>query len=123
MLQAVRLESTVGAHVRGNQVRSRWWGVQLVDTEGSIVFGNSFTRAMRAVDIDGGTLAQVTGNAVSDGDSGCLAQRGASDVEVSGNHWERCRIGLMAWDAGTVRHYDNAAVDLLEPDHDVLFGP
>lgn len=78
---------------------------------------------MRAVDIDGGTLAQVTGNAVSDGDSGCLAQRGASDVEVSGNHWERCRVGLMAWDAGTVRHYDNAAVDLLQPDDAVLIGP
>lgn len=123
VLQAVRLESTVGAQVRGNQVRSRWWGVQLVDTDGSIVFGNSFARAMRAVDIDGGTLAQITGNAVSDGDSGCLAQRGASDIEVSGNHWERCRVGLMAWDAGTVRHYDNAAVDLLQPDAELVIGP
>ncbi len=123
VLQAVRLESTVGAEVRGNQVRSRWWGVQLVDTDGSVVFGNSFARAMRAVDIDGGTLAQVTGNAVRDGDSGCLVQRGATDIEVSGNHWERCRVGLMAWDAGTVRHYDNAAVDLLQPDGDVVFGP
>ncbi len=78
---------------------------------------------MRAIDIDGGTLTQVTGNAVSDGDSGCLAQRGASDIEVSGNHWERCRVGLMAWDAGTVRHYDNTAVDLLQPDDVVVIGP
>ena len=78
---------------------------------------------MRAVDVDGGTLAQVTGNAVHDGDSGCLVQRGASDAEVTGNHWERCRVGLLAWDAGQVRHHDNAVVDLLEPDALSVVGP
>ena len=123
MLQAIRLTGTVGAEIRSNEIHARWWGVQLIDTEGSMVFGNSIADTMRAVDVDGGTLAQVTGNAVHDGDSGCLVQRGASDAEVTGNHWERCRVGLLAWDAGRVRHHDNAAVDLLEPDARSVIGP
>ena len=123
VLQAVRLTRTVGSDVRGNQIHARWWGVQLTDTDGANVFGNSITGTMRAVDVDGGTLARVTGNAVHDGDSGCLLQRGASDAEVTGNHWERCRVGLLAWDAGFVRHHDNAVVDLLEPGSVVVVGP
>ncbi len=123
VLQAIRLAGTIGAEIRSNEIHARWWGVQLVDTEGSMVFGNSIADTMRAVDIDGGTLAQVTGNAVHDGDSGCLVQRGASDAEITGNHWERCRVGLLAWDAGQVRHHDNASVDLLEPDGRLVVGP
>lgn len=123
VLQAIRLTRTIGAEIRGNEIHARWWGIQLIDTEGSMVFGNSVADTMRAVDVDGGTLAQVTGNAVHDGDSGCLVQRGASDAEITGNHWERCRVGLLAWDAGRVRHHDNAMVDLLEPDAQVIIGP
>ncbi len=44
LLLAVRLESTVGTEVRGNRIRSRWWGVQLVDSDGCMIFGNSFAR-------------------------------------------------------------------------------
>lgn len=123
VLEAVRLTRTVGAHVRGNRIRARWWGVQAIDTDGTEVLANSFTRTMRAVDIDGGVYAQVTGNAVSDGDSGCVIQRGAGDTTVAGNRWERTRIGLLVWDAGDVRHHDNAAVDLLEPDAALILGP
>lgn len=123
VLQAIRLTGTIGAEVRSNEIHARWWGVQLIDTEGSMVFGNSVADTMRAVDVDGGTLAQVTGNAVHDGDSGCLVQRGASDAEITGNHWERCRVGLLAWDAGQVRNHGNTAVDLLEPDSRMVVGP
>jgi alpha-L-fucosidase len=123
LLAAIRLTETVGATVRGNRVTARWWGVQLVDTESVLVIGNSFEHTMRAVDVDGGALAEITGNAAIAGDSGCVVQRGASDCEVAGNHWERCRIGLLAWDAGRVRHHDNACIDLGEPEHEVSVGP
>lgn len=123
VLQGVRLTRTVDAHIRGNRIRARWWGVQAIDTEATLVAGNAVLRTMRAVDVDGGTQAEVTGNAVSDGDSGCVVQRGATNTTVSGNRWERTRIGLLAWDAGDVRDHGNAAVDLLEPDHAVLIGP
>ncbi len=121
VLQAIRLNGTVGAEVRSNQIRARWWGVQMIDTEASMVFGNSIANTMRAIDVDGGTLASITGNAVRDGDSGCLLQRGTSDSEVTGNFWERCRVGLLAWDAGFVRHHDNATVDLA--DDELVVGP
>jgi alpha-L-fucosidase len=123
VLQGVRLVGTVGAVVRGNRVSARWWGVHAVDTEATSVAANSFVRITRAVDVDGGALAEVTGNAVADGDSGCLVQRGASDVTVAGNRWERTRVGLIVWDAGPVRSHDNDAVDLLEPDSATLHGP
>ena len=121
VLEAIRITRTIGAEIRGNRIRARWWGVRAIDTEASEIAANSFERTMRAVDIDGGALTEITGNAVLDGDSGCIAQRGASDITVAGNHWERNRIGLLAWDAGLVRHYDNTAVDLA--DAAVTIGP
>ena len=63
------------------------------------------------------------GNAVADGDSGCVIQRGASDTTVTGNRWERCRTGLLAWDAGAVRYHGNTIVDVTEPDQAVTIGP
>lgn len=123
LLVGVRGSGTIAATVRNNSLTTRWWGVQIVDGEATTVTGNSFERTMRAVDIDGGTLAEVSGNAVVDGDSGCVVQRGASECTVAGNHWDRCRIGLLAWDAGSVRHHDNIAVDLLESDSRYVVGP
>jgi alpha-L-fucosidase len=123
VLAAIRLTDTVGAHIRGNRIAARWWGIHLIDTDGTVVIGNAIESTMRAIDVDGGTLAEVTGNAVLDGDSGCVLQRGASDIELAGNRWERCRIGLLAWDAGSIRHRDNAAVDLLDTDAAVTIGP
>lgn len=123
LLVAIRCTGTIGTVVRNNAVTARWWGVQLIDGEGAQVSGNSFESTMRAVDVDGGTLAEVTGNAVRSGDSGCVVQRGAADCSVAGNHWERCRIGLLAWEAGAVRHHDNTAIDLSEPDAAVVIGP
>jgi alpha-L-fucosidase len=122
-LCAVRLTGTLESTVRGNHVEARWWGVHLVGTDASQVSGNATVGTMRAVDVDGGTAAEVSGNAVADGDSGCVIERGATGTIVSGNRWERCRIGLLAWDAGTVSHHDNAGIDLHEPDHTVLIGP
>ncbi len=123
LLAAIRLTDTVGAHLRGNRISSRWWGVHLIDTEGTQVIGNAIEGTMRAVDVDGGTLAVVNGNAVVGGDSGCVVQRGASDCEIAGNHWERCRIGLLSWDAGTIRQRENAHIDPGEPDSMISVGP
>ena len=123
LLIAIRCTGTVGTVVRNNSAVARWWGVQLIDGESAHVSGNAFEKTMRAVDVDGGTLAEVSGNAVILGDSGCVVQGGATDCTVSGNYWERCRIGLLAWDAGALRHSGNAAVDLAEPDGAYVVGP
>lgn len=120
-LQGLRLTGSVGATVRNNTMNARWWAVQLIDCEATTVIGNAIESTMRAVDVDGGSDNVVTGNAVFDGDSGCLVQRGAANTEVSGNHWERCRLGLLSWDAGTVRCHDNHAVDLAEATE--TYGP
>src|SRR5690606_6249683 len=48
VLEAVRITGALGPSVRGNRIRARWWAIQLVDTEGAEVVGNSIERTMRA---------------------------------------------------------------------------
>jgi alpha-L-fucosidase len=84
---------------------------------------NAVEHTMRAVDVDGGTDVRVTGNAAADGDSGCVLQGGASNVEVTGNYWERCRVGLLAWGAGQARDRDNTCADLIPDGADRVVGP
>jgi alpha-L-fucosidase len=119
----VRARQTVATIVRGCTITSRWWGIRLESTERAHIHGNRVSRTTRAVDVDGGSQALVDGNAVFDGDSGCVLQRGAAGCQVSGNYWERCRIGLLAWGATAVHEQDNVAVDLHEPDQATVTGP
>ena len=122
-LCAIRVVDTTGTLIRGNNISARWWGVHLHGTERAHVYGNHIDHTMRAVDVDGGTEALIDGNAVADGDSGCIVQWGASGCQVSGNCWERCRIGLLAWEATGLHQQDNLSIDLHEPDHAVVSGP
>jgi alpha-L-fucosidase len=120
-LCAIRASDTTGVIVRGNNVRARWWGVRLCRTELTHVHGNFVDHTMRGVDLDGGANALVEGNAVCDGDSGCILQAGAADCEVSGNRWERCRVGILVWESPGLTEVANEAIDL----HDaaVVTGP
>ena len=122
-LCAVRLSDTTGSTVRANAITARWWGVHLERTEDAHVHGNRVSWTMRAVDIDGGTHAVVDGNAVTGGDSGCIVEDGAADCEIYGNHWDRCRIGLLSWNATSLHHQDNVCSDLHEPDGAWITGP
>jgi alpha-L-fucosidase len=122
-LCGVRASDTTGTIIRGNNITARWWGVHLEQTEGAHVYGNFVDHTMRGIDIDGGTQAVVDGNAVCDGDSGCIVEWGASDCQVSGNRWERCRIGVLAWEANGLHAHDNEAIDLHEPDAALATGP
>jgi alpha-L-fucosidase len=122
-LAAITLSGAIGSAVSRNRISARWWGVRLIDTEAVEVTANAIEHTMRAVDVDGGTDARVSGNAASDGDSGCLLQHGASNAEVAGNYWERCRIGLLAWNAGEFRERDNTTSDLGDPDGRTIVGP
>ena len=122
-LCAIRVTDATGTIVRGNNASARWWGIHLERTEGAHVFGNFVDHTMRGIDIDGGTQAVIDGNAVCDGDSGCIVEWGASACQVSGNRWERCRIGVLDWEAVGLHAHDNEAIDLHEPDAAHLSGP
>ena len=111
-LCAIRATGTTGTIVRSNNAAARWWGIHLAQSEGAHVYGNFIERTMRGIDIDGGTQAVVDGNAVSNGDSGCIVEGGATDCQVSGNRWERCRIGVLVWDASNFHVHHNDAIDL-----------
>jgi alpha-L-fucosidase len=122
-LCSIRATATTGTVVRGNNLSGRWWGIHLHRTEGAHVHGNFITHTMRGIDIDGGSQALIDGNAVCDGDSGCIVEWGASDCQVTGNRWERCRIGVMAWEAIALHEHANEATDLHEPESASITGP
>lgn len=111
-LCAIRATETTGSTIRGNAISARWWGVHLEHSEDAHVHANRVSATMRAVDVDGGRHAVIDGNAVTDGDSGCIIEAGAADCEVYGNHWDRCRIGLLAWGATALHHQDNVCSSL-----------
>lgn len=121
--RAIRATETTGVAVAGNHIEAHHCGIHLERTDHAHVHRNLMVSTMRAVDVDGGSHAVIDGNAVFGGDSGCVVRGGATECEISGNHWERCRIGLLSWNAGTVHEQDNHAVDLHEPDHVVVTGP
>jgi alpha-L-fucosidase len=121
-LCAIRVTDATGVVIRGNTMSGRWWAIRLVGSERAHVHGNTIHHSMRAIDLDGGSSTLIDGNAVFDGDSGCIVQNGASGMQVSGNHWERCRIGMLAWNTTSLHHQDNSCVDLHEPEHAFQFG-
>ena len=86
---------------------TRWWGVHLIDAQQTTVIANHVSGTTRAVHVVGGAHTSVVGNAAHDGDSGCLVEAGAVSTDVEGNHWSRCRIGLMTWEAEGVTHHGN----------------
>jgi alpha-L-fucosidase len=122
-LCGIRATGTTGTIVRGSNIAARWWGIHLEQTEGAHVYGNFVDHTMRGIDIDGGTQAVIDANAVCDGDSGCIVAWGASDCQVSGNRWERCRIGVLSWEVTGLHAHDNEAIDLHEPDAAHTTGP
>jgi alpha-L-fucosidase len=122
-LCAVRVSDAAGVELRGNNLSARWWGVHLQRTEGAHVHANMVHHTMRGIDVDGGTQALIDGNAVCDGDSGCIVQWGAADCRVTGNRWERCRIGVMAWDASRLVEQSNESIDLHDTDAAFVSGP
>ncbi len=122
-LCAIRVSEATDVEIRGNNLSARWWGVHLERTSGVHVHGNFINHTMRGIDIDGGSQAMIDGNAVCDGDSGCIVEWGASDCEISGNRWERCRIGVLAWEAVGLRQHANEAIDLHEPEAASITGP
>jgi alpha-L-fucosidase len=122
-LCGIRSTDTTGTIVRGSNISARWWGIHLEQTEGAHVYGNFIDHTMRGIDIDGGTQAVIDANAICDGDSGCIVEWGASDCQVSGNRWERCRIGVLSWEVTGLHAHDNEAIDLHEPDAAYATGP
>ena len=118
----VRLRDASASLVTENRFEGRWWAVHLVNCDHVEVVDNNMQHTMRAVDVEAGNGSVITGNWVADGDSGALVEFGATDTAVIDNHIERCRIGVLVWDAPTTRIGPNTFVDLHEQDP-IVIGP
>jgi len=121
-LCGIRMHDAGASKVAENRCASRWWAVHLVQCDHIEVTDNSIRNTMRAVDVDGGNGSVVSANWVVDGDSGTVVEFGATDTSVADNHIERCRIGVLVWDAPTTRIGSNRFIDIHE-EEPCVFGP
>jgi alpha-L-fucosidase len=111
---AIRADEVSTSVITENRIAGRWWGVHLVQCDHVEVAENQVQHTMRAFDVDGGNGSVITGNWVADGDSGALVQFGATETAVIDNHIERCRVGVIVWDAPTTQLGPNTFIDLHE---------
>ena len=118
----IRLRDASASNVTSNRLEGRWWGIHLINCDHVDVADNDIHHTMRAIDVHSGNGSVITGNWVADGDSGTLVEMGATDTAVIDNHIERCRIGLLLWDAPTTRLGPNSFVDLHDEEA-VVIGP
>ncbi len=119
---ALRLHDISASVVSENRLEARWQAVHLQRCDHVEVVDNSVRHSMRAIDIEGGNGSIVTGNWIADGDSGATIEFGATGTSIIDNHIERCRVGLVVWDAPTTLIGPNSYVDLHETDP-VAHGP
>ena len=119
-LCAIRVVGTDNARVDHNRIETRWWGVHLLGTRDSVVRSNQVSHVMRAVDVEG---PQSRGNAVErllalHCDSGIVVERGTQLTRLVDSWLHDCRVGVLAWEAGTVEVTDTS---ISEPrDHAVV---
>jgi len=121
-LCSIRMHDASASRVAENRCAARWWAVHLVQCDHIEVVDNSIRNTMRAVDVDGGNGTVVSANWVADGDSGAVVEFGATDTSIVDNHIERCRIGVLVWDAPSTRIGSNTFIDIHE-EEPCVFGP
>ena len=121
-LCSIRMHDASASRVAENRCAARWWAIHLVQCDHVEVLDNSIRNTMRAVDVDGGNGTVVSANWVADGDSGAVVEFGATDTSIVDNHIERCRIGVLVWDAPTTRIASNTFIDIHE-EEPCVFGP
>ena len=119
---AIRCTDVSASTVTENRIEAQWWAVHLIRCDHVEVADNQVQHTMRAVDVDGGSGSVVTGNWVADGDSGAVVEFGATDTAVIDNHVERCRIGVLVWDAPSTVVGPNTFVDIHE-EEPCVHGP
>ncbi len=103
-LCAIRIAMTEQARVEHNRTETRWWGIHVLDARNSVVRSNRAWRVMRAVNVEGaGAHANVVDRQLAEHcDSGVVIERGADATTVSHSWFHDCRVGLLAWEAGSI---------------------
>ena len=119
-LCAIRLAHTEGARVEHNRAETRWWGIHLLDAQGTVLTSNQAWHTMRAVHVEGvGAAGNVIERQLAEHcDTGVVIERGAHETRVADSWFHDCRVGLLVWDAGPV---EIATTAISEPrDHAVV---
>jgi len=103
-LCAIRLSNTDGARVDHNRAETRWWGIHVLDARGTSVLSNKAWHTMRAVNVEGATASNnVIDRLLAEHcDTGVMIERGATGTRVVDSWFHDCRVGLLAWEAGSV---------------------
>ncbi|HTD51074.1 MAG TPA: DUF1565 domain-containing protein, partial [Acidimicrobiia bacterium] len=119
-LCAIRLANTDRAHVVHNRMRTRWWGIHVLDARESVLRSNNASHTMRAVDVEGPDAGHtvIERQLAEHCDTGAIIERGAHHTRVVDSWFHDCRVGLLIWEAGSV---DLSATAISAPrDHAVV---
>jgi alpha-L-fucosidase len=119
-LSAIRVTMTENTRVEHNRTETRWWGIHVVDARDTVVRSNRAWHVMRAVNVEGaGAQGTVIERQLAEHcDTGVVIERGAGATALSDSWLHDCRVGLLAWEAGSIA-VTNTAVS--EPrDHAVV---
>ena len=117
----IHLRHITASLVQSNRLQGHISAIHLEQCEHIQVNDNTIQGTMRAITVTGGSSSTIVANWISDGDSGCLIEFGANDIAVVDNRIERCRIGILTWDA-SAKTDTNTFVELFE-DPAVVTGP
>ena len=72
----------------------------------------------RAVHVRAGTGHLIASNVVDHADTGVLLEHRAAGIELTGNRFEGCRVGILAWSHEGTRYGTNRFDG--SRDHDVV---
>jgi alpha-L-fucosidase len=120
-LCGIRIRRATDVRVAGNRCTTRWWGVQLDDVQASEISGNRVVRAMRALNVNRGSGIRVVANVAERCDTGVLVEQGATDVELTSNRLDRCRVAVLLWNSPATEQRANDISGSRH--HDLVTGP
>jgi len=119
---AIRLERTEGTTVSANHAAGVTAAVAIDHGCDVHVVGNHLAGG-RAVHVRAGTGHLIASNVVDHADTGVLLEHRAAGIELTGNRFEGCRVGILAWShegttRGTNRFDDSRDHDVVDPQSD-----
>ena len=119
---AIRLERTEGTTVSANHAAGVSAAVAIDHGCDVHVLGNHLAGG-RAVHVSAGSGHLIASNVVDHADTGVLLEHRTAAVELAGNRFEGCRVGILAWShegttRGTNRFDGSRDHDVVDPQSD-----
>lgn len=117
-LSAIQVVDGYMLELSGNELDSRWWGIQLEGSSRITVLSNTISNTMRAIELLDSSSSILSANRMESCDTGMLFQGKTEQNTVEANTLVSSRVGFFLWDSGVQTIRSN---NLTETESYVLF--